>query len=1272
MNTLHPMARVQTPAGFAKASRAYRVKVWMAMLGLVLFVLLYVGLASWFTYITYRMIAGVFAGGDGSVAAFLAALPAGFLAIFMWKALFFVRHGSNNPGREITPKDQPEFFAFLHELADELHAPRPHRVFLSPNVNACVVYDLSILNFFLPARKNLIIGLGLVNVLTRSEFKAVLAHEFGHFAQRSMAVGRWVYVGEQIAAHIIAKRDALDKTLDFISQIDLRVAWIGWIMRTIVWSIRSLMETAFRWVVIAHRALSREMEFQADLVAVSVTGSDALIHALYRLQPADEDWEQSLNFANSQLGKGRVVKDLFEVQTRVGQHMRQVLNEPKHGLVPERAVDDPRKHRLFTEQIAQPPKMWATHPPNTEREDNAKRVYIPAALDAESAWTLFQKPEELREQVTNLLFEGIKFEKDPVPLSSEEALAALDEQYSHETYNTRYQGTYLGRPLTIGVPTVSHLYTSWLAGADLAASLKELYPPSLQSEVAKWRGLEEEIAALEAIEAGYFDASGGVIRHRGRVIPRAELSELISQVKKERDEARSNLEEYDRNCRSAHDAAAKQVQQGWPEYLRSLTSLLHYAEHSEHDLKDAHGHLANITAMATATGRVSSKKLQKILASANDLQSVLEKLDHQAESIVLPESVLKELEANSWRDAFEKLALPPADEQNISQWMQVVDSWTIPMIRQFGSLRHAALAELLKAEQRVANICLGEAAPEPAPECAVVPSEYATRLRGSERVRQKKLDWWSRFTLADGTGPAVLRFVVATCIVAAVVIAGLYVGNANVIVYNGLSIPVTVSVHDQEVTLSPFQHKTLSVGARRRCQIIARAPDGREIESFEESLQRAFANYVYNIAGAGPMVEWAQAYGTATPPEPEILGFPRWRITRAKHIFENPPAQIETSGSGGTRRVLSSDAVMPAQYMLDLAPDPKERERAIRTHALWDSTEGKLFLFWMARANQVQDFDAILAERIKAEPDNVVLRRLEQDTAEGEEKERIRREHRELAHENPSNPDWQYLAIRAMPEGPEQDQAFMAALEKWPDNLWLSFAVAYHYATHAQWEKALAVYELPLKQSGALFDSTALVVARIRRILAADGTPEMNDLRGSMQLEQYLATETGENLQGTPALAYSLLHKGQVDEAYRVGNGGEGDPQLLVLLAASKGAPPEWQEQALLLKPEEVQHPVSLVYLAALAHRNGQPYHGYITTYETLYPQERKTSLDVIRQFIEKGSPGELGEEELTGLDPFQRGLAYSAALVMFPDAARESWRTAARALLFASERPAF
>src|SRR5690606_33810389 len=121
----------------------------------------------------------------------------------------FVRRGKHGDHLvEVTANQHPKLFEFLHRVADEARAPRPYRVYLSPQVNAGVFYDLSLVNLLLPSKKNIEIGLGLVNVLTLGELKAVLAHEFGHFAQRTMMVGRWVYIGQQIAGHIVVKRDA--------------------------------------------------------------------------------------------------------------------------------------------------------------------------------------------------------------------------------------------------------------------------------------------------------------------------------------------------------------------------------------------------------------------------------------------------------------------------------------------------------------------------------------------------------------------------------------------------------------------------------------------------------------------------------------------------------------------------------------------------------------------------------------------------------------------------------------------------------------------------------------------------------------------------------------------------------------------------------------------------------------------------------------------------------------------------------------------------------
>ena len=180
-----------------------------------------------------------------------------------------------------------------------------------------VFFTTSAAHAIIPSRKNLEIGLGLVNVLNVGELKAVLAHEFGHFAQRTMAVGRWVYISHQIAAHIVAKRDAFDRVLASLSRLDIRIAWIGWLFRLIVWAIRSAVELMFSIVVLAQRAMSREMEFQADLVAVSVTGSDALIYALHKLNAADHAWSRTVSFAVDEAKAGRRATDLFSLQDRV-------------------------------------------------------------------------------------------------------------------------------------------------------------------------------------------------------------------------------------------------------------------------------------------------------------------------------------------------------------------------------------------------------------------------------------------------------------------------------------------------------------------------------------------------------------------------------------------------------------------------------------------------------------------------------------------------------------------------------------------------------------------------------------------------------------------------------------------------------------------------------------------------------------------------------------------------------------------------------------------
>jgi len=239
----------------AKPSRAYTRQAWLAMAALGVFILLYLSLAFWFVLTAYQLSFGLGNNAGAVVWGWGIALCSALLAIFMLKGFFFVQRGGDASLVELTREQQPRLFEFLNRLADEAGAPRAHRVYLSARVNAAVFYDLSISIYYSPSKKNLEIGLGLVNVLNQGELRAVLAHEFGHFAQRTMAVGRWVYIAQQIAGNLVARRDAWDELLNTWSQLDFRIAWIAWLLRIIVWSLRSVVDTVFSVVVMGSTCL---------------------------------------------------------------------------------------------------------------------------------------------------------------------------------------------------------------------------------------------------------------------------------------------------------------------------------------------------------------------------------------------------------------------------------------------------------------------------------------------------------------------------------------------------------------------------------------------------------------------------------------------------------------------------------------------------------------------------------------------------------------------------------------------------------------------------------------------------------------------------------------------------------------------------------------------------------------------------------------------------------------------------------------------------------
>ncbi|HEY6124392.1 MAG TPA: M48 family metallopeptidase, partial [Steroidobacteraceae bacterium] len=692
MDHVYPPGPATVPPNLTAATTAYKHRAWLAMAGLAAFIALYFALSGWFAWTAWRLFDGMFGqGGHFDLWQFVAAVCSTFLAVFMLKALFFIQHRFDVEDIEITRQDQPQLFDFIDRLADEARAPRAHKVYLSARVNAAVFYDLSLLNLIVPSKKNLEIGLGLVNVVTLGELKAVLAHEFGHFAQRSMAVGRWVYISQQIAGHVVARRDALDKLLQQLSRFDLRIAWVGWILSVIVWSIRSMMDVLFRGVLLAQRALSRQMEFQADLVAVSLTGSDALIHALHKLNAADDAWDKALSFANSECRAKRGITDLFAVQNRIIERMREILNQPLYGQVPPLPATARDSHRVFKTELAQPPRMWGTHPPSADRENNAKQRYVAAPVDERSAWEVFRNPQGLKEQMSAHVFREATVE----PTAMEKTFQHLEKQYGRAFLNRAYRGVYLHRSPVRYAGSVDALYGAETPPANLARALDSLYPEDLANKVELLNEKLEEKHALEALRDQVAQAPGGIIRHNGAEIRRTELPRAIASLEREIMVVRGQLETHDKLCRSAHLSAARVLEKGWPEYLRSLAAMLHYADHTEANLRDVQGFVANIYGVVTADGRVSSKELNRLLEGCQQLYAVLSTVHGAAKEVTLDRTLLRRLEVESWDALLEEFKLPPPNRENIGQWLNVIDGWTGAAIAAAARLRDASLEQLL-------------------------------------------------------------------------------------------------------------------------------------------------------------------------------------------------------------------------------------------------------------------------------------------------------------------------------------------------------------------------------------------------------------------------------------------------------------------------------------------------------------------------------------------------------------------------------------------------
>src|SRR5579871_2715519 len=259
--SLYPPSIQGAPPELTIPSPAYRRQVVIVLLSLAVFILFYLGLligSGW--VVIYAISQGMsepsmYASRSENNWFFGLAVLAVILFLFLAKALFKWRKEREELRIEITQQEHPILFDFVRRICEDTRAPFPYRIFVTPDVNAAVFYNSSLLSLILPVKKNLLIGLGLVNGLNLSEFKAVLAHEFGHFSQSSMRLGSYVYMANHIIYDLVYRRDAFDDLLAKAKRLNIRIAIFAYAIYGVLWVLRKILQGAFHMINFFQSAL---------------------------------------------------------------------------------------------------------------------------------------------------------------------------------------------------------------------------------------------------------------------------------------------------------------------------------------------------------------------------------------------------------------------------------------------------------------------------------------------------------------------------------------------------------------------------------------------------------------------------------------------------------------------------------------------------------------------------------------------------------------------------------------------------------------------------------------------------------------------------------------------------------------------------------------------------------------------------------------------------------------------------------------------------------
>lgn len=204
----------------------------------------------------------------GSGAVRLVALSV-VIAIPVVRGVFRIRRSKEPPpaGVSVTPEQQPELWARVRAVAEQVGTRPPDEIRLIPAVNAAVSENPRLLGL-VPGHRRMLVGVPLLIGLTEPQLESVLAHELGHYSNRDTRLAGITVRGRQSLITVVQHARGSGR------------------------AITASFFTAYAKLYIrVSESVGRRQELAADLASARIAGRDHAAAALRQLPALDAAYD---------------------------------------------------------------------------------------------------------------------------------------------------------------------------------------------------------------------------------------------------------------------------------------------------------------------------------------------------------------------------------------------------------------------------------------------------------------------------------------------------------------------------------------------------------------------------------------------------------------------------------------------------------------------------------------------------------------------------------------------------------------------------------------------------------------------------------------------------------------------------------------------------------------------------------------------------------------------------------------------------------------------